>query len=199
MTFIPRELADDQLETIVSSGCAESAGRLLCSPLDVADAPGRYRVSGQYLANNIDELLECANELIRRKQLAAIVGKPVFDAPAVVKDYLQVHLRLCDTERFVVLFVNVHMRLIAVEELFRGTVTQTSVYPREVVRRALAHNATGILVAHNHPSGDAEPSRADELLTRSLKSALDMVDVRLLDHLVVAGGKATSFAERGLL
>ena len=90
-------------------------------------------------------------------------------------------------------------RLIAAEEMFRGTLTQTSVYPREVVKAALGHNAAAVIFAHNHPSGMAEPSRADELLTQALKQALSLVECKTLDHFVVAGGKTTSFAERGLL
>jgi DNA repair protein RadC len=97
------------------------------------------------------------------------------------------------------LFLDSQNRLLAADELFRGTLTQTSVYPREVVKRALALNAGAVIFAHNHPSGIAEPSRSDELLTASLKQALALVDVRVLDHLIVAGTVMTSFAERGLL
>ena len=95
--------------------------------------------------------------------------------------------------------VTLHATLIEAEELFRGTLTQTSVYPREVVKGALARNAAALAVAHNHPSGVAEPSRADELLTQTLKSALSLVDVRIIDHFVVAGDQVISFAERGLI
>ena len=102
-------------------------------------------------------------------------------------------------ESFVVLYLDSQNRMIAVEELFRGTISQTSVYPREVVKNALAHNAATLILAHNHPSGVAEPSRADEMLTSTLKQALALVDVRVLDHLVVAGPTVLSFAERGLL
>jgi DNA repair protein RadC len=98
-----------------------------------------------------------------------------------------------------VLFLDSQHRLLALEELFTGTLTQTSVYPREVVLRALHHNAGAVVLAHNHPSGVAEPSRADEFLTQTLKSALALVDVRVLDHLVVGQGRVVSFAERGLL
>jgi len=98
-----------------------------------------------------------------------------------------------------VLFLDSQHRLLVAEELFRGTLTQTSVYPREVVKAALAHNAAAVILAHNHPSGVAEPSRADELLTQSLKQALALVDVRTLDHFVVAGNRVVSFAERGLM
>ncbi len=100
---------------------------------------------------------------------------------------------------FVVLFLDAQSRLLVAEELFRGTLTQTSVYPREVVKRALALNAAAVVFAHNHPSGVAEPSRSDEMLTASLRQALGLVDVRVLDHLIVAGPAMVSFAERGLL
>jgi len=102
-------------------------------------------------------------------------------------------------EVFTALFLDAQNRLIEDEDLFRGTLTQTSVYPREVVRRALHHNAAAVIFAHNHPSGVAEPSRADELLTRTLRDALALVDIRVLDHVIVAGAASVSFAERGLL
>ena len=102
-------------------------------------------------------------------------------------------------EIFVVVFLDSQNRLLAAEELFRGTLAQTSVYPREVVKTALAHNAAAVIFAHNHPSGVAEPSRADEALTQSLKQALSLVDVKVLDHFIVAGTSTLSFAERGLL
>ena len=97
------------------------------------------------------------------------------------------------------LFLDSQHRLLAMEELFRGTLNQTSVYPREVVQRALHHHAAAVVLAHNHPSGDVEPSRADEALTQTLKAALALVDVRVLDHIVVGPGKALSMAERGLI
>jgi DNA repair protein RadC len=102
-------------------------------------------------------------------------------------------------EVFVVLFLDAQNRLIACEEMFRGTLTQTSVYPREVLKMALKHNAAAVIFAHNHPSGVAEPSRADEMLTQALKQSLAMVDCRTLDHFVVGGTSITSFAERGLI
>jgi len=100
---------------------------------------------------------------------------------------------------FVVLFLDVHNRVLAVEEMFRGTLTQTSVYPREVLIRALHHNAAAVVLAHNHPSGSVQPSRADETLTQALRSALALVDVRILDHVIVAPGLSLSMAERGLV
>ena len=113
----------------------------------------------------------------------------MFDSPGAVKDYLQLQLAAAQHEVFAVLFLDAQHRLIALEELFRGTLTQTSVYPREVVKRALQHHAAAVVLAHNHPSGVAEPSRADESLTQTLKSALALVDVRVLDHVVVGQGR----------
>ena len=121
------------------------------------------------------------------------------NSPQAVRDYLRLRIADREHEVFVVLFLDSQNRLIASEEMFRGTLSQTSVYPREVVKSALKHNAAAVIFAHNHPSGVAEPSRVDELLTQALKQALAMVDCRTLDHLVVACDKITSFAERGLL
>ena len=116
-----------------------------------------------------------------------------------MRDYLRLLLHDRGHEVFVCLFLDAQHRMIASEELFRGTLAQTSVYPREVLKAALAHNAAAVIFAHNHPSGVAEPSRADELLTQALKQALGLVDIRTLDHFVVAGNQVVSFAERGLL
>jgi DNA repair protein RadC len=124
---------------------------------------------------------------------------PVFDNPAKVKDFVSLHLARREQEVFGVMFLDSQHRLIEWRELFQGTLTQTSVYPREVLRAAMALNAGAVILAHNHPSGLAEPSRADEFLTASLKSTLQLVDVRVLDHLVVGAGQVVSFAERGLL
>jgi DNA repair protein RadC len=121
------------------------------------------------------------------------------NSPQAVRDYLRLRLADLEWEVFVVLFLDAQNRLIACEELFRGTLTQTSVYPREVVKAVLKHNAAAVIFAHNHPSGVAEPSRADELLTQTLKQALALIECKVLDHFVVAGEKTTSFAERGLL
>jgi DNA repair protein RadC len=138
-------------------------------------------------------------EIARRAAAQPLREAPVFDAPQKVKDYLALKLGRRAQEVFVVLFLDGQHRLIEAEEMFHGTLTQTSVYPREVVRRALHHNAGAVILAHNHPSGAAEPSRADEHLTQALKSALQLVDVRVLDHFVVGHGQVSSFAERGLL
>ena len=124
---------------------------------------------------------------------------PALASPEAVRDYLRLFLHDRGHEVFVCVFLDSQNRVIACDELFRGTLAQTSVYPREVVKAALAHNAAAVIFAHNHPSGVAEPSRADELLTQSLKQALALVDIRTLDHFVVAGNALVSFAERGLL
>ena len=121
------------------------------------------------------------------------------DSPAAVRSYLKLKLADRQHEVFVVVFLDAQNRVIAFDELFRGTLTQTSVYPREVVKEALAKNAAGVILCHNHPSGVAEPSFQDQALTRALTEALALVDVKVLDHFIVAGASALSFAERGLL
>jgi DNA repair protein RadC len=137
-------------------------------------------------------------------QALAVLGQRIrrYDhlaSPSAVRDYLRLLLAGREHEVFVVVLLDAQNRVLSCEELFRGTLTQTSVYPREVVKVALAANAGAAIFAHNHPSGCSEPSRADELLTQTLKSALALVDVKVLDHFVVAGAEAISFAERGLL
>jgi DNA repair protein RadC len=167
--------------------------------------PGLLRVSPDALAEvkglgpaKRAELMAVL-EIARRALASQLAAMPVFDSPQAVKDYLALQLRGLQQEVFAVLFLDAQHRLLRMETLFSGTLTQTSVYPREVVKRALALNAGAVLLAHNHPSGVAEPSRADEALTQALRQALALVDVRVLDHLVVGGGEVTSFAERGLL
>jgi DNA repair protein RadC len=143
--------------------------------------------------------LKAGIELARRMLIEEVRHGDVLTSPEAVRDYLRLSLAALPHETFVVLFLDSQHRLIAADELFRGTLAQTSVYPREVVKAALAHNAAAAIFAHNHPSGVAEPSRADELLTQALKQALALVDIRTLDHFVVAGHRVVSFAERGLL
>ena len=123
----------------------------------------------------------------------------VLTSPQAVRDYLRLRVANLEFEVFIALFLDSQNRLIAAEELFRGTLAQTSVYPREVVKAALKYNAAAVIFSHNHPSGVAELSRADELLTSEMKQALALVDIRTLDHFVVAGASVTSFAERGLI
>lgn len=141
--------------------------------------------------------LQAVLELARRAISEELQCGEVLSSPQTVKQYLQLLLARRQYESFVVLFLDVKNRLIATEELFRGTLTHTSVYPREVLKAALAHNAASIILAHNHPSGTPEPSQADRTLTQALKQALGMVDIRVLDHFVVAGKHVYSFAEHG--
>jgi DNA repair protein RadC len=138
-------------------------------------------------------------ELARRALAEQLRERAALDTPQAVKDYLQLHLGHKKHESFAVLFLDNQHKLLALEELFRGTLAQTSVYPREVVLRALHHHAAAVVLAHNHPSGTVQPSRADEALTQALKAALALVDVRVLDHVIVAPGLALSMVEKGLI
>lgn len=128
------------------------------------------------------------------KQPAAAI-----DSPASVRAYLRLALEAEDREVFLVMFLDTQLGVIASEPMFYGTINQASVYPREVARRALLLNATALIVAHNHPSGNATPSEADKRLTALLKAALNLLDIRLLDHFVIGAGRMTSFNEAGLL
>jgi DNA repair protein RadC len=138
-------------------------------------------------------------ELARRALAHRLQQSPVFETPQAVREYLQLQLGGRPHEVFAVMFLDNQNRLIAFEELFRGTLTQTSVYPREVVLRALHHLCAAVVLAHNHPSGVAQPSRADESLTATLKASLALVDVRVLDHFIVTREGASSMAELGLV
>lgn len=144
--------------------------------------------------------LKASLEMARRALATQMTAKDLLSSPAAVRDWLTLKLAGLGYEVFGALWLDSKNRLIVWEELFRGTLSQTSVFPREVVKRALSHNAAAVLLCHNHPSGVAEPSQADELLTQSLKQALALVDVRVLDHFIVAGtARPLSFAEHGLL
>ena len=143
--------------------------------------------------------LQAVMEMARRALREEISTGSALTSPSAVREYLRLRLQALPHEVFVVLFLDAQNRVIEIEELFRGTLTQTSVYPREVVKRALHYNAGAAIFAHNHPSGVAEPSHADETLTQALKQALALVDVRVLDHFIVAGAGVLSFAERGLI
>lgn len=138
-------------------------------------------------------------EITRRSLDQRLAEKPAMGDVATVKTYLRLHLGSLGHEVFAVLFLDAQLRLIALETLFQGSLTSTTVHPREVVKRALALGAGSVALAHNHPSGHAEPSRADEMLTRRLAEALALVDVRVVDHFIVGAGEVVSFAERGLL
>ena len=143
--------------------------------------------------------LQAVLEMARRALQEEMVAGDALNSPGAVRDYLQLLLRGRSQEVFMALFLDAQHRVIAAEELFSGTLTQTSVYPREVVKRALHHNAAAVIFAHNHPSGVAEPSQSDQVLTDALKQSLALVDVRVLDHFIVAAGGCLSFAERGLI
>ena len=138
-------------------------------------------------------------ELARRALASQLQEKTMFSNPQAIRDYLQLQLGSREHEIFAVLFLDTSHRLIVLEEMFRGTLTQTSVYPREVVVRALALDAANVVLAHNHPSGTAQASRADEAITHTLKAALALIDVRVLDHFIVTASEAVSMAEMGLI
>ena len=193
------QLADELLQEptrdasgrITGGGFGGMAGLLHAGAADLA------RIKGLGPAKRAE--LVAVLELARRALAQQLRERELFDSPGAVKHYLQLHLAVRAHEVFAVLFLDSQNRLIALEELFRGTLTQTSVYPREVVLRALHHHAAAVVLAHNHPSGTVSPSRADEALTQTLKAALALVDVRVLDHVIVAPGQALSMAERGLI
>jgi DNA repair protein RadC len=166
--------------------------RLLAAPL-----PELAAVAGVGLARAAQ--LAAALELSRRSLQEQMQARDSLASPAAVRGYLRLRLQHLGHEVFWGVFLDAQNRVIAAEELFRGTLTQTSVYPREVVKQALAHNAAGVILAHNHPSGIAEPSLQDQALTQSLAESLALVDVKVLDHFIVAPGACLSFAERGLL
>lgn len=152
-------------------------------------------VAGVYRPAMSAEVLQVAQQLLFEQ----VRGREVLSSPKEVRDFLRVRLGGLEHEMFAVLMLDAQHRLIEYVELFRGTVTQTSVYPREVVKEALARNAAAVVLVHNHPSGRPDPSRADEHLTETLTRALTLVDVRVLDHLIVGGTDVASFAELGLM
>jgi len=143
--------------------------------------------------------LQAAVELAARSLTEQLTNRESLTSPGAVRDLLRLKLAGLPHEVFVCIHLDAQHRLISIEEMFRGTLAQTSVYPREVVKAALKANAAAVIFAHNHPSGACQPSQADEYLTRNLKDALALVDVKVLDHFIVAGTQALSFAERGLL
>ena len=161
----------------------------LTNALLVRDVDGQYRVA------SADEVLSQAWGVLADRVKPGVT----LSSPQDVKDYLRLEIGLLEHEVFCVVFLDAQHRVIELRQMFRGTVTQTSVYPREVVKEALQFNAAAVILAHNHPSGVPEPSRADEFLTQTLKSALLLVDVRVLDHLVVTATAVVSFAECGRL
>ncbi|AVO50058.1 hypothetical protein C6568_12960 [Melaminivora suipulveris] len=185
------QLAQELLAPPAQGGFGGIAGLLHASGADLA------RIKGLGPAKRAELL--AVLELSRRALAQQLTERAVFDSPGAVREYLQLHLAARSHEVFAVLLLDSQHRLLAMEELFRGTLTQTSVYPREVVLRALHHHAAAVILAHNHPSGSVQPSRADEALTQTLKAALALVDVRVLDHFIVAPGASLSMAEQGLV
>jgi len=177
----------------------------MLAPLPPTFAAGTLRVSDADLSappspeSLLARRLSVARELLLRDLREQMHRGPVMTSPQILRDWLRLYCAGLEHEVFLVLYLDANHRLIEPQELFRGTLTQTSVYPRELVKGALARNAAALAVAHNHPSGQAEPSRADEFLTQTLKSTLSLVDVRIIDHFVVAGDQVVSFAERGLI
>lgn len=178
---------------------------LLTKLIGVREVRRHYRgsLSTVFIASGEDAPLpvRCvvARELVKRWLSETLHAGSVLSVPAAVREYLKMHFAGQEHESFVVMFLDAQHRLLTAPELFRGTLTQTSVYPREVVKVALKANAAAVILAHNHPSGVAEPSQADCQLTEALKKALGLVDVRVLDHFIVAGSEMVSFAERGLI
>ena len=213
----PGALSDVELLAILlrtgikGKGVLQMADELLHLKTAAGDCDGFDGIAGLLHATTTDLKrikglgpAKCAEivavlELARRAMAQQLKERTVFATPDAVRHYLQLHLAAKPHEVFAVLFLDVQNRLLAMEELFRGTLTQTSVYPREVVLRALHHQASAVVLAHNHPSGTVQPSRADEALTQTLKTTLALIDVRLLEHVIVAPGEAFSMDEKGLL
>ncbi len=214
----PGALSDAELLALLlrtgiqGKGVLQLANELLQLPgKGGVDAPGFGGIAG-LLSATADDLkpvkglgpakraeIVAVLELARRAMAQRLKERTVMDSPESVRHYLQLHLAGLAHEVFAVLFLDIQNRLVAMEQMFQGTLSQTSVYPREVVKRALHHQAAAVVLAHNHPSGTVQPSRADELLTQTLKSALALVDVRVLDHVIVGQGQTLSMAERGFL
>ena len=185
------ELLAPRGEAAGSAGFGGVAGLLQASLADLS------RIKGLGPAKRAE--LMAVLELARRAMAEQLRQRPALNGADTVKTYLQLHLAHRAHEVFAVLFLDAQHRLIALEELFRGTLTHTSVYPREVVVRALHHHSAALILAHNHPSGQVQPSEADRQLTQTLRSALALVDVRVLDHVIVAPGAALSMAQEGML
>jgi DNA repair protein RadC len=188
-------LADAELENMLWAG-----DRLAAAPLGAHTQP-LFACEGAWPRGHAvtETLMACACELWRRRLERQLMSRTVLDSPALVREYLQHHFAGIEHEVFVAFWLDVRHRLIACEDLFRGSLTFTAVHPREVAKIALQRNAAAVIFAHNHPSGVAEPSRADELMTHQLKATLNLIDVRLIDHIVVGGAQTCSLAERGLL
>lgn len=154
---------------------------------------------GQDIPDGVRSHLSAARELVRRLTLEEMRRGPVLGNPSALRDHLLTHYAGAEREIFSVLYLDNRHRVICMDEIFGGTIDGASVHPREVVKLALARNAAAVILAHNHPSGVAEPSQADELITARLRDALALVDIRTLDHMIVGAGQVVSLAERGML
>jgi DNA repair protein RadC len=185
---LARLLGDPEKAVTLLAG---NQGRLSALVFPAMEASACYRA--------IPPVIQAARELVQLALCEELAERCVLGTPALVREYLRLRLGGLEYEVFLVLFLYAQNRLIAAQELFRGTLTQTNVYPREIVKQALAHNAAAVVFAHNHPSGCVDPSRADETLTTALRAALALVEVKVLDHFVVGAGAIVSFVERGLL
>ena len=184
-------IKNDSCSRTIDGGFGGISGLLHATPDDLK------RVKGLGPAKRAE--IVAVLELARRAMAEQLKERTVFADPNTIKHYLKLHLAARSYEVFAVVFLDAQNRLLAMEEMFRGTLTQTSVYPREVALRALHHQASAVVLAHNHPSGSVQPSRADEALTQTLKAALALLDVRVLDHIIVGPGQALSMAETGLM
>ncbi|ODS71948.1 MAG: DNA repair protein RadC [Bordetella sp. SCN 67-23] len=191
VSIMSREALVDEL--LAASSCNPVPRRARSCAHEVAtpfDAPREQRLA---------RVLGIARELLIRDLHRDLQSTPLMSSPEVLRDWLRIRFAGLEHEVFLVVFLDAQNRVIDTETMFRGTLTQTSVYPREVVKSSLACNAAAVAFAHNHPSGVAEPSAADRLLTQALKAALILVDVRVVDHFIVGGDQLLSMAERGLL
>lgn len=193
--FDPRQLGrarllSELLAPVPSIGPGELSQACDASPLQVLPASLEAMVTRRLLA---------ARELLCRDMLTDLQGRPVMDSPKHLADWLRLHCAGLDYEVFLVIYLDSQHRLITVEQLFRGTLTQVSVYPREVLKQALSHGAAALALAHNHPSGSLDPSIADQRITQQLKACLAHIDVRVIDHFIVTGEGHYSFAEHGLV
>ena len=206
----PSALSDIELLAIVLRTGMAGKGVLQLAQ-ELLQLPGRAGLSGLLQAGHADLKAikglgpsKCAQllaglELARRAMAEQLRERPALASPEAVARYLQLHLAARQHEVFAVLFLDGQNRLIALEEMFRGTLTRTSVYPREVVLRALHHHAGAVILAHNHPSGQVQASAADKAVTQSLQAALGLVDIQVLDHVIVAPGASLSMASEGLM
>ena len=196
----PRERSNvELLAPIVGAPVARRVLRQFSGLRQVLLADARELLACRGLGDRKLAALRSLPELARRYYEESLPCGEAIRSPADTEGYLRARLRHLGHEVFCCLFLDNRHRVLRFDEMFRGTIDGTSVYPREVVKEALAINAAAVILAHNHPSGVAEPSQADERITKRLKSALELVDIRLLDHLIIGDGCATSLASRGML